>query len=109
ANYEKFVRDAPGVGLGGTPFGDGDITAADIALAQQIAQGYGMTAGELNPPENSKTEIEEYAVKLDWNINEDHRASFRYSQLEQSVLRLPGITTSAISLSSHWYNQVKEF
>jgi hypothetical protein len=28
------------------------------------------------------TELEEYAAKLDWNIIENHRASFRYSNLE---------------------------
>src|SRR5690606_27982350 len=58
ANYEKFVREAPGIGLGGTPLGRGDITQEDIAAVQQIAQTFGIIPGELSPPENSKTEIE---------------------------------------------------
>lgn len=109
ANYEKYTRDAPGTSLANTPYGRGQITDADIALVQQIAAGYGIDTGSLNPPENSKTEIEEYAVKLDWNINENHRAAFRYSKLDQTVLRTPGIGTGTVSLSTHWYNYDKVF
>jgi len=35
------------------------------------------------------TDIEEYAVKMDWNINEAHRANIRYSKLTQDVAKLP--------------------
>ena len=56
------------------------------------------------------TDIEEYAVKLDWNINEAHRANIRYSKLTQDVAKLPPSSwNNAISLSSHWYNQNKTF
>lgn len=103
ANYEKYVRSAPGTSLASTPYGRGQITDADIASVVSAAAGYGFDAGGLSLPGNNKTEIEEYAAKIDWNINENHRAAFRYSKLEQSVLRFPQITNSAISLSSFWY------
>jgi len=103
ANYEKYVRSAPGTSLADTPYGRGQITDADIASVVSAATGYGFDAGGLSLPGNNKTEIEEYAAKIDWNINENHRAAFRYSKLEQSVLRFPQITTSAVSLSSFWY------
>lgn len=108
ANYEKYVRSAPGTSLSGTPFGDGSITADDIAAAQAAARAYGFDAGSLSLP-NNDTEIEEYAVKIDWNINDDHRAAFRYSKLEQSVLRFPLISSSQVSLSSSWYALPKTF
>ncbi|MGZ8255435.1 MAG: TonB-dependent receptor, partial [Burkholderiaceae bacterium] len=108
ANYEKFVRNAPGTSLAGGPYNDG-ISDTDILRVQQAATGYGFDAGSFEVPGSNKTEIEEYALKLDWNINEDHRAAFRYSNLEQSVLRFPQITSSAISLSSFWYAQPKTF
>lgn len=112
ANYEKYERTAPGTSLANTPYGrtPQQITDADIAEAQRIARDvWGFDAGTLNSDGSGKTEIEEYAVKLDWNISDDHRASLRYSKLEQNVLRQPGIGTGTISLSTHWYNQPKTF
>ncbi len=57
---------------------------------------------------NSKTEIG-YAVKLDWNINENHRAALRYNKMEQNVVRFPQVSSSAISLSNFWYQQPTEY
>lgn len=110
ANYEKYERTAPGTSLAGTPYGRGQITDADIAEAQRIASSvWGFDAGSLAGDANNKTQIEEYAVKLDWNINDFHRASLRYSKLDQNVLRQPGIGSSSVSLSTHWYDHVKTF
>ncbi len=109
ANYEKYIRSAPGTSLASTPYGRGQITDADISAVQGAASAYGFDAGSLGSLKDSKTEIEEYAVKLDWNISDAHRASLRYSNLDQTVLRQPGIGSSSISLSSYWYNQPKTF
>ena len=108
ANYEKFTRSAPGTSLTGTPYGLGRITDADIARVQAAASAFGFDAGSLDAPAN-KTDVEEYAVKLDWNISDNHRAAFRYSQMEEVVPKFPGIGSGNISLSSHWYDQAKEF
>ncbi|MET4614593.1 hypothetical protein ABIA71_000138 [Stenotrophomonas sp. 2619] len=108
ANYEKMERSAPGVSLTDSPYGKGSITDADIARAQQIATGYGFDAGSLNAPSN-KTEVEEYALKVDWNISDNHRAAVRYNKLEQNVVRFPQISSSAVSLSSFWYQQPKTY
>ena len=106
ANYEKYERGAPGVALDSTPYGSGAITDADIKSVQDFMTLKGYDVGGLSAPE-SKTEIEEYAVKLDWNINESHRAALRYNKMEQSVMRFPGIGTGTISLSNYWYAQPK--
>ncbi|WP_313459821.1 carboxypeptidase regulatory-like domain-containing protein [Stenotrophomonas sp.] len=108
ANYEKFERSAPGVSVTDSPYGKGSITDADIARAQQIATGYGFDAGSLNPPANN-TEIEEYALKIDWNISDNHRAAIRYNKMEQNVVRFPQISSSAVSLSTFWYQQPKTY
>ncbi|MGY0559136.1 TonB-dependent receptor [Luteimonas sp. A277] len=109
ANYEKFTRSAPGTSLAGTPYGRGDITDAHIDRIQAAAQSFGFDAGTFELPESSKTDIEEYAIKLDWNISDDHRAAFRYSKMEQVEPRIPGIGNGSISLSSYWFNQNKNF
>ena len=109
-NYEKFKRVAPGADIINSPYGDGGITDADITAAQNIAQStWGFDAGSLAGASQLGTEIEEYAGKLDWNINENHRASFRYSKMAQDVAKIPNFNSSRVSLSSHWYNQNKTF
>ncbi len=108
ANYEKYVRKSPGVGLGDTPYGIGRITDADITAVQNAASGKGFSAGGLEQA-SADTEIEEYAVKLDWNISDAHRASLRYSKTDQSVLRFPELDNNSVSLSSFWYELPKSF
>ncbi|WP_305804946.1 TonB-dependent receptor [Stenotrophomonas sp. YIM B06876] len=107
ANYENYLQSAPGTDLSGTALGKANavITDADIARAQQIADKYGFNAGGLSS--NGDTELEEYALKIDWNINENHRANVRYSKLDQNKLRVQGMGTSSVSLSSYWYQHQK--
>ncbi|WP_414648103.1 TonB-dependent receptor [Dokdonella sp.] len=109
-NYEKFKRRAPGPDLLNSPFGTGAISAEDIAEVQRIARDvWGFDAGSLDGVNSLGTDIEEYAGKIDWNINENHRASFRYSKMDQNVAKLPGFSNNQISLNSYWYNQAKTF
>ncbi|KRG76199.1 Oar protein [Stenotrophomonas ginsengisoli] len=108
ANYEKYEREAPGIALSSTPYGSGTITDADISTVQQHMAGLGYDVGGLTAPD-ATTEIEEYAVKLDWNINENHRAALRYNKMEQNVMRFPGLGNSSVSLSSYWYAQPKAY
>jgi outer membrane receptor for ferrienterochelin and colicin len=105
-NYEKFDQSAPGPNVANSPLGFGTVTMADLDEAARIAREvWGFDAGSLLS--NADTEMEEYAAKFDWNINDNHRASFRYSNLEQSTLRIQGISNTGISLSSHWFNHDK--
>jgi len=100
ANYEKFVRSAPGTTVSTAASA---ITDAQIAQVQQIAQNtYGFDAGNQNAPEDLKTEVEEYAAKIDWNITDTQRASFRYSKLEQQDVFLYGFSNTGRSLSTNW-------
>jgi outer membrane receptor for ferrienterochelin and colicin len=107
ANYEKYQRGKPSPDIANTPLGNGgDFDAADVAEVQRIARDvYGFDAGGLTG--NGDTELEEKAVKLDWNINDDHRANFRYSDLEQTRVRPEGSGASTLALSSNWFNHVK--
>ena len=109
-NYEKFERSAPGADLVNSPLGDGGITLDDIAQVQNIAQTvWGFNAGSVDGADALGTDVEEYAAKLDWNINENHRASFRYSKFVQDVAKIPNFDSSRVSLDTHWYNQNKTF
>jgi hypothetical protein len=113
ANYEKSEITAPGGDSG--PVGSGasnivsNITMADVTRIQQIAQGYGLTAGDLAAGDGTKTTSESALVKIDWNISDTHRATFRVNKTEQDEAILPGFGTNFFSLSTYWYNQQKEF
>ncbi len=109
ANYEKFEQAAPGADLGSTAYGKSGAVITDSVLqqVQAIAKDkYGFDAGGLSS--NGNTDLEEYALKLDWNISDAHRASLRYSKLDQSKLRINGMgSSSQVSLSSYWYQHEK--
>jgi len=108
-NYERYVRAAPGASLTGTPYGRGEITDADINSILNASQGFDFDPGGVTPPGQSKAEIKEYALKIDWNINQDHRAAIRYNNMEQNAMIFPGIGTNSLSLSGYWYTLPKTY
>jgi hypothetical protein len=102
-SYEKVdeTRIAP------TP-----TTMLDQATIGQIvsaAQSLGFSPGDPNPPTGTQLDDENILVKLDWQINSDHRASFRYQDVESARPTFPGFGTGAgqnnFSFDSHWYSQ----
>lgn len=111
ANYEKMKQTdigPAGQSQGSTPLtaGGADFGAADVAEVQRIARDvWDFEPGELSG--SGDTELEEYALKLDWNINENHRANLRYSKLEQNRIRPEASSNSVLALSSNWFNHVK--
>lgn len=86
----------------------GSTSNVDTALAQQVANiassVWGFDAGSLNRPGDVVTEEESIVLKLDWNINDYHRASFKYQNNEDSQPVFADFGGNDISLSSHWYN-----
>lgn len=83
------------------------ITQSSIASAQQIARSvYGIDIGSPTAG-GSKMTSREQMLKFDWNINDDHRASLRYSKTSQSEPMYPGYSNSGVGLTSSNYNQGK--
>ncbi len=113
ASYENAKVTAPGGDSG--PVGSGasnivgNISLADVTRIQQLAQGFGLEAGGLAAGDGTETTSENGLVKLDWNITDTQRASFRVNRTEQDEAILPGFGTNFFSLSSYFYNQKKEF
>ena len=100
ANYEKFTRKAPGATVSS---GASVITDTQMAEVARVArERWGFDAGTSDIPDNLKSDLEEYALKIDWNINDSHRASVRYSKVEQSDVFLYGFNATGRSLSTNW-------
>ena len=106
-NYEDYNQGAPGPTFG--PVGSSasnivGITEADIERARSIAAGYGFDAGTY-AVSGADTTGEEYGLKIDWNINDAHRANFRVGQSDQSVAVFPGFGSRSLALSSYAYQR----
>ncbi|MBB5768020.1 outer membrane receptor protein involved in Fe transport [Xanthomonas campestris] len=113
ANYEKYKGKGVFTGASGYgPTGSGASNIVPISQAQvdeiiDISRNvYGFDPGTLALPALD-SDSEEKGFKLDWNISDKHRASFRYGESEQSTANLNGFGNQALSLNSYHY--VRDF
>ena len=105
--YEEFksTKATPAFG----PLGSGLINVGISQLAIDTAISTARTtwnidAGTSAVPSGIELVVKDTLLKLDWNINDAHRANLRYSKTQQSD---PVVTTlfgaNQLSLSSYWY------
>ena len=96
-NYEFFESTQPvlaGPEGAGLPNEAAGITQAEIDLVRQITEDvYGYDPLDWQAS-NLSIEDEKWFGKLDWNINDRHRAVLSYQQTEGGDLRLNGTSTS---------------
>ncbi|NVK25563.1 MAG: TonB-dependent receptor [Gammaproteobacteria bacterium] len=86
-------------GLGTT---DEKITQADVDRAVQISKEvYGYDPGGM--PASMPVEDEKLLVKLDWNINDQHRASLVYNYNDGFRLDQSDERNNSLTLSNHFY------
>lgn len=111
--YEDFTQTKTAPDF--VPFGTSGGTQVGISqsvidqFAATARTTYGIDVGSSEIPSGFETRVKDALVKIDWNINENHRLSVRYNKTKQDEPFLPGFGTRSLSLSSHWYNQGKEF
>lgn len=63
---------------------------------------YGIDIGSFNVPTLDETK-ENILLKVDWLINENHRASFKYNTNEDESPRISNTFSSGRSTSTNWY------
>jgi outer membrane receptor for ferrienterochelin and colicin len=113
ANYENYKGKGLFTGNSGFgPVGSGEsnivgITQAQIDEVIRISRDvYGFDAGSMTKPALD-TESEEYGLKIDWNVTDNQRASFRYGKTEQNTPFLQGFGASTLALNTYHY--VRDF
>ncbi len=107
ASYDRF--EATNIFTRG-PAGSGavdevsEVTLNDISEVQRISRDvYGFDPLGFNA--NNLKEIDEKMLfKLDWNINENHRASLTHQRAKGNQLRPQNSFANRIGLLSNWYN-----
>ncbi|UVW29584.1 TonB-dependent receptor [Massilia sp. H6] len=109
AENSESSRSSPDFGAIGSKAGTTvGISPVQIARLKDIAQSrYNFDLGSSEVPSGTALKSEERTIKLDWNINDDHRANFRYSKTTQNEPIFPGFSASGVSLSSQFYKQDK--
>ncbi|MEM9301247.1 MAG: TonB-dependent receptor [Pseudomonadota bacterium] len=106
-SYEHFEQTQPGpdVGLQGSGAGTiFDLPQSEIDRVIAAANGFGYDPGGQVPPGELQDEDDLYLVKLDWNINDQHRAQFQFQRTEGTEAVIGGRSRTSYSLSSFWYN-----
>ena len=97
--YPGFVSQPSGDDVGNV------VSQADIDRVTQITTDiYGYDAGGM--PASMPVEDEKLLIKLDWNINEDHRASLVYNY--NDGFKLSQSDDWAVTLDSHYYEHGAE-
>ncbi len=64
---------------------------------------YGIDIGSIASPTELEDTKENILLKIDWLINENHRASFKYNTNEDNDPRINGFGNTRRSTSSHWH------
>ncbi len=108
AEESTSSRAAPAFGpLGASGVTNAGITPSAIASLQSIAKSrYGFDSGDANVTIAPLT-VSDRLAKVDWNINDDHRANFRWQKTKQSEQIAPGFGASSVGLTSHPYTESK--
>ena len=83
------------------------VTQDDIDQVTEIAQRvYGYDVG--GTPGSAPVEDEKILIKLDWNINADHRASLMYNWNDGFSVSQSDTGSTNLSLSNHFYERGAE-
>ncbi len=91
-----------------TPFDNGAVLQSDIERIIQISkEKYDYDPGTMVP--SIPVEDEKLLVKLDWNINENHRLNFVYNYNDGFEIGQSDEGSSRLSLSNHFYERGAEF
>lgn len=103
-------KDSPAYGPIGSSLTNVGISQDTISKIQNIAKNkYGMDIGSSEVPSGAEQEVEDRLLKIDWNINDNHRASFRWQKTKQVEPFFSGYGTSSLALTSYQYTENKNF
>lgn len=91
-----------------TAFDNGSVLQSDIDRIIQISKDkYNYDPGTMVP--SIPVEDEKILVKLDWNINENHRMNFVYNYNDGFEIGQSDESSNRLSLSNHFYERGNEF
>lgn len=108
-SYEQFKGEKMAWGPDGSvnAVNTTSATVAQYDAIKDIANRvYGVDIGTYDVTPNE--DEEKLLVKLDWNINNDHRAAFTYQFSEGKQILNTTDSTTELRLSTHWFNKTEK-
>ena len=110
AGFEKFERQAPAPDTGIAGSGAANemrVTQQQIDDIRAAAARYGAAdIGSFDPLSSFTNEDTKVVAKIDWNINDEHRAAFRYNKTDGSVLNMNTSSTVLQADSNRYQNNI---
>ncbi|MCF8211169.1 MAG: TonB-dependent receptor, partial [Rhodoferax sp.] len=112
ASYEAFKsgRAQPEFGPVGSNLSNVAISQTSIDSLKAIAKDqYQFDAGDPSGP--TLLSAKDYLLKLDWNINDQHRVNVRFARTEQADTNngsFTGYSATGLQLTSAWWEQSKQ-
>ncbi|KPH93795.1 hypothetical protein AMS58_15530 [Pseudoalteromonas porphyrae] len=109
--YEKFESPQQlEYGVAGSSIGTNKtlITNADLEAVRKIASEVYGVDNIGNADTQPQLEDEKYIAKIDWNINDYHRANLVYMHNEGNNTRNMTSSSRELRLDTHWYNKFEK-
>ncbi len=83
------------------------ISQPDIDRIRAAATRYGFAVGSGSIAGIDNTD-RKYIAKIDWQINDAHRASLRWNQTKGETLEVRDNSATSLSFSDHWFNRIQD-
>ncbi len=107
ASYEEFKSSRNGTDFGPIGGNNTNVGISQNAIDQAVSIARTTWNFDAGGTPSQEVVVKDTLLKLDWNINDNHRANLRYAKTEQAEPVLAGFSATGLSLSSWWWNQAK--
>ncbi|MCD8482460.1 MAG: hypothetical protein LR015_07235 [Verrucomicrobia bacterium] len=97
--YERVREDRNPPTINNFPTAD----ALNSIVAQ--ANALGLNPGQASQAVDLKLKDDNFLARVDWDISQDHRFTFRYNTVSSSRPTFPGFGGNNLSFDTHWYDQ----
>jgi len=105
AEFKRETAPITGGILGSGQDNSFDIPASTFTEIQDIAQNqYGYNPGSFGNTIDQTQDNNKILAKIDWNINQDHKLTFRYNHVDATDEEGIGRGSSSYSFSNRQYN-----
>ncbi|NUO71537.1 MAG: TonB-dependent receptor, partial [Frateuria sp.] len=91
--------------LGSGPSTSNKVSPGDLQKVIDTAKQLGLTPGTFGGPTGLTYDDKRYLGKIDWNITNNHRASFTYQRTKELLPAVGGNSPSSVGLTSYTYTK----
>ncbi|HKR78016.1 MAG TPA: TonB-dependent receptor [Rhodanobacter sp.] len=91
--------------LGSGPSTSNKVSPGDLQQVIDTATKLGLTPGNFGSPTGLTYDDKRYLGKIDWNISNNHRASFTYQYTKELLPAVGGNSPNSVGLTSYTYTK----